>query len=260
MAVARAIRIPGEGVGTQRSEDAGSGPVIGVLAIQGDVLEHLRLLEDVGAGAVPVRRPEELDGLDGILIPGGESTTIGKLAAMYGLLDPLRERLQAGLPAFGTCAGAILLGQEALFHDGRPAEQPLLGVMTTTLRRNAFGRQVASFEADVEVAGLEDGPVHAVFIRAPWFERVGDEVEVLARVETPAGAKVVVVRQGALLASAFHPELTGEPRLHRLFVAMVNQVSQASATGGPAPNEVSEEDGRVRSQQVVHDQAQEGRG
>jgi pyridoxal 5'-phosphate synthase pdxT subunit len=227
-------RIPGESWDHSRQPDTGSsatgpagaaqpGPVVGVLAVQGDVLEHLRMLRAAGARAVPVKRPEELEELDGILIPGGESTTIGKLAVMYGLLEPLRKLLGEGLPAFGTCAGAILLGTSATHADGRPSEQPLLGVLDTTARRNAFGRQVASFEAELDVAGIDGGPVHAVFIRAPWIEETGSDVEVLARVETPLGAKVVVVRQGNLLASAFHPELTGDGRLHRYFVELVEQ-------------------------------------
>jgi 5'-phosphate synthase pdxT subunit len=197
--------------------------VVGVLALQGDVLEHLRMLTAAGARAVPVKRAADLDALGGLVIPGGESTTIGKLAAMYGLLDPLRERIAAGLPVFGTCAGAILLGREALTDQGEHSEQPLLGVMDMVVRRNAFGRQVASFETDVPITGLEGGPVHVAFIRAPWIERVGPEVEVLASVETSAGAKVVVARQGRLLASAFHPELTGDGRLHRLFVGLARR-------------------------------------
>lgn len=215
-------RVPGEalvdGRGPHHAGD-GAGPRVGVLAVQGDVLEHLRMLADAGASGVVVKRPPDLDGLDGVLLPGGESTTIGKLAGMYGLLEPLRERIRDGLPAFGTCAGAILLGRAALLADGRVSEQPLLGVLDVVSRRNAFGRQVASFEADLSVPGLQDGPLHAVFIRAPWFEEPGAGVDVLATVPTPAGEKAVVVRQGAILASAFHPELTGDGRLHGLFVA-----------------------------------------
>ena len=195
--------------------------MVGVLAVQGDVAEHVEMLTNVGARPVQVRRPEELEGLHGIVIPGGESTTIGKLAEMYGLMEPLRASIADGLPAFGTCAGAILLSSEALFHDGRPADQPLLGGLDATTRRNAFGRQVASFESDLQVVGLGAEPMHAVFIRAPWFERVGEAVDVLATVDTPAGEKVVIVRQGAILASAFHPELTGDGRLHELFVGIV---------------------------------------
>ena len=196
-------------------------PRIGVLGLQGDVAEHVLMLEHVGADPVVVKRPADLETVDGIIIPGGESTTIGKLAEMYGLFEPLRKRIAEGLPAFGTCAGAILLSSQTLFHDGREAEQPLLGGMDTVTRRNAFGRQVASFEADIGVEGIDGGPVHAVFIRAPWFERVGPDVTILADVDTEQGRKAVVVRQGALLASSFHPELTGDGRLHGYFVEVV---------------------------------------
>lgn len=196
-------------------------PRVGVLALQGDVLEHLRMLAAVGAHPVPVKRREELGGLDGLVVPGGESTTIGKLAVMYGLLEPMRAAAAAGMPVFGTCAGAILLGRAALHPDGRPSPQPLLCLMDTVVRRNAFGRQVESFEGTVPVEGVPGGPVRAAFIRAPWIESAGPEVEVLARVETPLGAKVVVARQGRVLASAFHPELTGDTRLHRAFVELV---------------------------------------
>jgi len=194
---------------------------VGVLALQGDVAEHVRVLADEGARPVPVRRADELAGLDGLVIPGGESTTIGRLAVLYGLLGPVRAAARAGLPVLGTCAGAILLGRATLAHDGRPSDQPLLGLMDVVTRRNAFGRQVASFETDLAVAGIDGPPLHAVFIRAPWFESVGPDVEVLAVAETPAGAKVVVARQGHLLASAFHPELTGDGRLHRAFLQLV---------------------------------------
>ncbi|HVM13083.1 MAG TPA: pyridoxal 5'-phosphate synthase glutaminase subunit PdxT [Egibacteraceae bacterium] len=217
-------RVPGEGLvhGRGAHRPAGAhGPRIGVLALQGDVLEHLRMLAENGATAIAVKGPDDLDGLEGIVVPGGESTTIGKLARMYGLLEPLRERLLDGLPAFGTCAGAILLSRQALLHDGRASDQPLLEVLDAVVRRNAFGRQVASFETDLEVAGVDGGPLHAVFIRAPWFEKVGADVQVLATVGTPLGDKVVVVRQGHVLASAFHPELAGDGRLHRLFVDLL---------------------------------------
>lgn len=217
-------RVPGEGLlhgRGPRLEPSTDGPRVGVLALQGDVLEHLRMLGESGARGVLVRRPEDLDGLDGLVVPGGESTTIGKLAALYGLLEPLRERLHAGLPAFGTCAGAILLGKRALLHDGTVSDQPLLGVLDVVSRRNAFGRQVASFEADLPVRGLDGGPLHAVFIRAPWFEEVGPGVDVLADVDTPLGNRPVVVRQGCVLASAFHPELAGDARLHGFFVDLL---------------------------------------
>ncbi|HEX6256812.1 MAG TPA: pyridoxal 5'-phosphate synthase glutaminase subunit PdxT [Euzebyales bacterium] len=197
------------------------GPVVGVLALQGDVLEHVRMLSLAGARAVAVRHAEQLDDLDGVLLPGGESTTIGTMLERFGLLEPLRAHLTAGLPALGTCAGAILMGTEALLHDGTHSDQPLLGVMDTTLRRNAFGRQVASFEGTLDVEGIPAPGLRAVFIRAPWFERLGPDVEPLAEVDTPLGAKVVVARAGHLLAAAFHPELTGDPRLHALFVDVI---------------------------------------
>lgn len=200
-----------------------AGPRVGVLALQGDVAEHLRVLAAEGADAVPVRTPGQLAGLDGLVVPGGESTVIGKLAVMYGLLEPLIDAVRDGLPVLGTCAGAILLGRATLTADGAPSPQPLLGVMDTVTRRNAFGRQVSSFETDLRVTGVEGPPLHAVFIRAPWFETVGPDVEVLAAVDTPAGARVVVARQGHLLASAFHPELTGDGRLHRVFLQRVRE-------------------------------------
>lgn len=214
-------RIPGEGSASWEQPGADRAPRVGVLALQGDVLENLRMLFSAGATAVPVKRPEELDALDGLVMPGGESTVIGKLAEAYGLLEPLRKRVSDDLPTLGTCAGAILLAREALLADGRHSDQPLVGGMDTVVRRNAFGRQVASFEAAVDVDGLEGGPLHAVFIRAPWIEEAGPDVEILSRVPTPLGDKIVVARQGRLLASAFHPELSGDDRLHRLFVEMV---------------------------------------
>jgi 5'-phosphate synthase pdxT subunit len=199
-----------------------SGPVIGVLALQGDVREHLAALQDCGAQGRPVRRPEELAGLDGIVLPGGESTTMDKLARAFGVRDPLRAAIADGLPAYGSCAGMILLADRIV--DGRP-DQETLGGIDMTVRRNAFGRQVDSFETDVDFAHLEGEPVHAVFIRAPWVEGVGDAVEVLAAVEDgPAAGRIVAVRQGALMATSFHPEVTGERRVHGLFVQMVRQV------------------------------------
>lgn len=205
--------IPGErlaGRAPQLRDREDDRPVIGVVALQGDVLEHLRALERSGARAVRVRRPGDLEGIDGIVVPGGESTTIGRLLEGSGLLVPLRRLLADGLPAFGTCAGMILLSR-TLAGGG---DQPLLGVLDVVTRRNAFGRQVDSFESDLEVAGLDGGPLPAVFIRAPWIERVGDDVEVLARVQD----RPVLVRQGNVLAAAFHPELSGDDRLHRRFV------------------------------------------
>jgi pyridoxal 5'-phosphate synthase pdxT subunit len=189
-------------------------PLVGVLALQGDVREHLVALAGLGVTARPVRRPAELADLDGIVIPGGESTTICRLLDVFELRDPLTERLRGGLPAFGSCAGMIVLAAEIL--DGRPDQRPLRAV-DITVRRNAFGRQVDSFETDLDVAGVGDGPVRAVFIRAPWVERTGPGVTVLARV----GGHPVAVRQGTVLATSFHPEVSGDDRLHALFLQMV---------------------------------------
>jgi pyridoxal 5'-phosphate synthase pdxT subunit len=199
-------------------------PPIGVLALQGDVREHLRVLEGLGVPAVTVRRERELDEVAGLVLPGGESTTVVRLARTFGLLEPLRERLRAGLPAFGTCAGMILLADRVL--DGT-ADQETLGGLDVTVRRNAFGRQVDSFEDDVEVAGLDE-PVHAVFIRAPWVESAGPGVEVLASVAAgPAAGRIVAVRQGPLMATSFHPEVGGGSRIHRMFVDLVAQHSES---------------------------------
>ncbi len=187
---------------------------MGVLALQGDVREHVRALLAVGAHAVEVRRASDLDGVDGLVLPGGESTTIGRLLRVFDLLEPLRGAIVDGLPVFGSCAGMILLARDVL--DGRP-DQPLLGGLDVVVRRNAFGRQVDSFEAELDLAGVAGGPVRAVFIRAPWVEKVGDEVEVLGRV----GDRTVAVRQDNVLATAFHPELTGDTRMHELFVDIV---------------------------------------
>jgi pyridoxal 5'-phosphate synthase pdxT subunit len=198
-------------------------PVVGVLALQGDVREHLIALAECDVVARPVRRPEELAELDGIVLPGGESTTISRLLATFELLEPLRARLAEGLPAYGSCAGMILLADKAI--DARP-DQHQLGGLDIVVRRNAFGRQVDSFEEDLDFDGVEGGPVHAVFIRAPWVESAGGGVDVLARVpESPtagdAAGRIVAVRQGHVLATAFHPELTGDGRVHRLFVEIV---------------------------------------
>lgn len=190
-----------------------STPVIGVLALQGDVREHLIALAAADAVARPVRRPEELAEVDGLVIPGGESTTISKLAVLFGLMEPLRERIAAGLPVYGTCAGLIMLADKIL--DPRSGQETFGGI-DMIVRRNAFGRQNESFEAGVTVKGVEDGPVEGVFIRAPWVESVGAQVEVLAE----HGGHIVAVRQGNALATSFHPELTGDHRLHGLFVDM----------------------------------------
>jgi 5'-phosphate synthase pdxT subunit len=201
-----------------------TGPTIGVLALQGDVREHLAILAACGAEPRPVRRPAELDRLDGLVLPGGESTTIDKLARIFELHEPIVAALRAGLPAYGSCAGMILLADRVL--DGRP-DQQTFGGLDVTVRRNAFGRQVDSFEDDIEFSGVDDGPMHAVFIRAPWVEEAGTEVEVLARVEHAedprAAGRIVAVREGNLLATSFHPEVTDDPRVHQLFVSMVRE-------------------------------------
>jgi pyridoxal 5'-phosphate synthase pdxT subunit len=200
--------------------------VIGVLALQGDVREHLRALEAADAQARPIRRPEELEGIDGLVIPGGESTTMSKLAIEFGIFEPVRDLVAGGMPAYGSCAGMIMLATEVL--DGRP-DQRAFGGIDMTVRRNAFGRQVDSFEAPVEIDGIDGGAFHAVFIRAPWVERVGEGVEVLGRVvEGPAAGRIVAVRQGNLLATAFHPELTGDLRVQRFFVAVASGVRHRS--------------------------------
>ncbi|MBU3684945.1 MAG: pyridoxal 5'-phosphate synthase glutaminase subunit PdxT [Mycobacteriaceae bacterium] len=196
--------------------DRPGSPVVGVLALQGDTREHLAALRAAGAEARTVRRRGELEAVDALVIPGGESTTMSLLLRELDLLDPLRARLAAGMPAYGSCAGMILMASEIL-DAGQPGREAYpLGAIDMAVRRNAFGRQVDSFECDVEFRGLE-GPAHAVFIRAPWVERLGPQVEVLAR----AGEHVVAVRQGAMLATAFHPEVTGDRRVHRLFVDIV---------------------------------------
>ncbi len=201
-------------------------PVVGVLALQGDVREHLRALQEAGADARPVRRPSELEGIDGLVIPGGESTTISKLAVEFDIFEPVHRFVAGGGPTYGSCAGMIMLASEIL--DGRPDQQAFGGI-DMTVRRNAFGRQVDSFEVPVEIDGVEGGPFHAVFIRAPWVERVGDGVEVLGKVtEGRAAVRIVAVRQGNLLATAFHPELTGDSRVHRLFVAMAAKAAAGS--------------------------------
>ncbi|ALE92242.1 glutamine amidotransferase [Arthrobacter alpinus] len=220
-------------------------PLIGILALQGDVREHARAVQACGAAVTSVRRPSELAAVDGLILPGGESTTIDKLTRIFGLRDPLRDRIAAGLPVYGSCAGMILLANEiadpAKDRDGNA--QQTLGGLDITVRRNAFGRQVDSFETALDFTGLApvgeaETPVHAVFIRAPWVERVGASVQVLASVEkraategaTQAGAqndrivaevRAVAVRSQHLLATSFHPEVTGERRIHELFIRMI---------------------------------------
>ncbi|WP_115727393.1 pyridoxal 5'-phosphate synthase glutaminase subunit PdxT [Actinomyces culturomici] len=192
---------------------------IGVLALQGDVAEHVRALEESGARALPVRRLAELDSVDGLVIPGGESTTMSHLLLAFGLFEPLCERIAAGLPVWGTCAGMIMLASTVL--DGRD-DQRSFSALDMVVRRNAFGRQVDSYEEDLEVAGLDE-PFHAVFIRAPWVESVGADVEVLARAGNAPDGPIVAVRSGSVLATSFHPEVGGDSRLHRLFVWMVER-------------------------------------
>ena len=183
--------------------------------MQGDVREHLRALEEAGAEATPVRRLNEIEAADGLVIPGGESTTLWRLAVAFELLDPLKKLIAGGLPAFGSCAGMIMLADR--IEDGQEGQQTFGGI-DMTVRRNAFGRQVDSFEKQVEIAGA---PYHAVFIRAPWVERAAPGVDVIGRDE----GRIIAVRQGVLLATAFHPELTPDRRIHELFVSMVKGTS-----------------------------------
>lgn len=191
-------------------------PHVGVLALQGDTREHLAALRAAGAEAITVRRASELDDVDALVIPGGESTTVSHLLCEFELVEPLRSRLAGGMPAYGSCAGMILLAAEILDAGVPGRDAKPLGAIDMTVRRNAFGRQVDSFENEVVFDGL-DHPVRAVFIRAPWVERVGPDVQVLAR----AADHVVAVRQGPHLATAFHPEMTGDRRVHALFVDIV---------------------------------------
>ncbi|HLI52733.1 MAG TPA: pyridoxal 5'-phosphate synthase glutaminase subunit PdxT [Acidimicrobiales bacterium] len=205
-------------------------PAVGILALQGDVREHSEALAGLGAEPVAVRTPADLDRVDMLVLPGGESTTMSLLLDSSGLLEPLRERLAGGMPAFGTCAGMILLAEEII--DGRP-DQHRLGAIDISVRRNAFGRQVDSFETDIDVEGL-DRPFHAVFIRAPVVERAGPDVEVLAEVPGPGGtSRAVLCRRGPVLVAAFHPELSGDDRLHRLFLETADQTEGGSVNVRP---------------------------
>jgi pyridoxal 5'-phosphate synthase pdxT subunit len=217
--------VPGQRLAGERESFAGTdGPTVGVLALQGDVLEHLRALARVGARPVRVRTVADLDAIDGLVIPGGESTTIGKLLERFDLLEPIRQRILDGLPTFGTCAGMILLATE-LDQD---ATQPLLAVLPIRVRRNAFGRQVDSFDTRLIIAGLDGGPLDVSFIRAPWVDRVlAPDVETLAEVD----GHPVVVRLGHVLAAAFHPELTGDDRLHAAFVATCTPDGPSGSAG-----------------------------
>jgi 5'-phosphate synthase pdxT subunit len=204
---------------------------IGVLALQGDFIEHIKILRALGAGATEIRLPEQLNGVEGLIIPGGESTTVGKLAVAYGLIEPIKELAKQGKPIWGTCAGLIFLANSVEGTD-----QPLIGAMDLVVQRNAFGRQVDSFEADISVPALdtvsdqsEKGcPFHAVFIRAPLIASVSASVQVLSRLD---GDGIVAARQGNLLVTAFHPELTGDTRFHRYFLRMVDESGGASSRG-----------------------------
>ena len=193
-------------------------PVIGVLALQGDVAEHRRAVTGAGATAVAVRRPAELDTVDGLIIPGGESTTMWKLADVFEMMEPLRKRIAGGLPVFGSCAGMIMLATNLL---DRIEGQETLGGLDVTVRRNAFGRQVDSFESDIDLKGVDGPPFRAVFIRAPWVEQAGPGVEVLGT--EPRTGRIVAVRQGPVLATSFHPELTRDGRIHQLFTEIVRE-------------------------------------
>jgi pyridoxal 5'-phosphate synthase pdxT subunit len=188
---------------------------IGVLALQGAFIEHEQMLQRLGVEAVEVRLPKDLEGCAGVIIPGGESTTIGKLAVQYHLIEPLRELARSGKPLWGTCAGLIFMAKDV------QRDQPLLGLMDVTVQRNAFGRQVDSFEANLSIKGVDgDKLFHAIFIRAPLIEAVGDGVEVLARVEKDDQEVIVAAQQGNLLVTSFHPELSNDDRFHRYFVKM----------------------------------------
>jgi 5'-phosphate synthase pdxT subunit len=206
---------------TQRTRQ----PVVGVLALQGDFREHCKMLKELGAEAREVRLPADLEGLDGLIIPGGESTTIGKLMMAYNLQQPLCELIAAGTPVWGTCAGLILLARET---DNALAGQPLLATMRVRVKRNAFGGQGDSFEADLKVPALSDPPFHAVFIRGPSVERVEDGVEVLATLDD---GTIVAVREGNLLGTAFHPEIAGDPRFHQYFLQLIGQKQDKKSTG-----------------------------
>ncbi len=209
-------------------------PVIGVLALQGDVREHLAAFAACGVSARPVRRASEIDDVDALAIPGGESTTMSRLAIEFGVLEPVGKRIAEGMPAYGSCAGMIMLATEVL--DGRDDQRGFSGI-EMTVRRNAFGRQVDSFEAPVRIEGIEGGAFHGVFIRAPWVERVGAAARVLGRVGVGRGldrgaGRIVAVRQDHLLATAFHPELAGDLRVHRYFVEMVRKAMGEHTTEG----------------------------
>ncbi len=221
---------PGSRRAADRTASPG-GPEVGVLALQGDVREHVRVLESLGCTVVEVRVPADLERVAGLVLPGGESTTLSLLLGSAGLLEPLSERLRAGMPAFGTCAGMILLASEVL--DGR-SDQRVLGAIDLGVRRNAFGRQLDSFESDLVVAGIDGGPMHAAFIRAPVVERVGPGVEVLAVLDVARDRRPVVCRSGVVTVAAFHPEVTGDSRLHEVFVRDVAAAAAPAAAAAVA--------------------------
>jgi len=197
----------------------GSSPLIAVLSLQGDVREHERSLSRSGARTIRIKTPAALDGIDGLVIPGGESTTIGKLAARFDMIDPIRNLIAQGLPVYGSCAGMIMVSNEVV---NEAVDQPLIGGLDIVVRRNAFGPQVASFEAPVEIPVIGAPPFAGVFIRAPWVEKVGAGVEILAYATDLSGiGRIVAVKQRNVLATSFHPELTGDDRLHSYFVSIV---------------------------------------
>ncbi len=210
-------------IDTERFVEEVPEPVVGVLALQGDVREHQRSLESVGARTLPVRTLDELARVDALVLPGGESTTMWRLARSFELFEPLRARVASGMPAYGSCAGMIMLADHL---EGGADGQETLGGMDVVVRRNAFGRQVDSFEAELDFPALGSGPpLHAVFIRAPWVEKTGSDVDVLARVASgPAEGRIVAARHGALLVTSFHPELTADARVHELFLDVVKEV------------------------------------
>ena len=203
------------------SAPTGADALVGVLALQGDFREHEHALAACGVATRRIRTVEDLEGIDGVVVPGGESTTMSNLALRWGLMEPLRALVRGGLPAYGSCAGMIMLADRI---EGGRADQETIGGLDVTVLRNAFGRQVDSFEADLQIPAFGSDPMHAVFIRAPWVEQAGAGVEVLGTVPSgPAAGKIVAVRQGHLLATSFHPELTGDPRVHEYFVEMVRE-------------------------------------
>ena len=203
------------------SAPTGADALVGVLALQGDFREHENSLRTCGVATRRLRSPDDLEGIDALVVPGGESTTMSNLALRWGLMEPLRALVRGGLPAYGSCAGMIMLADR--IEGGRP-DQETIGGLDVTVLRNAFGRQVDSFEADLSIPAFGEAPLHAVFIRAPWVDQVGDAVEVLGTIPSgPAAGRIVAVRQGHLLATSFHPELTGDTRVHEYFVEMVRE-------------------------------------